>query len=172
MKKIMLIDDEKPVLNALQRFLTRAGWQVTAFSNPESALDYARSANFPLVISDYRMPAMDGVEFLYKLNQIQPNIYKIMLSGQADQEGVINAINQAGIHHFLNKPWNNEQLLSQLEKGIEQYKKRRSELFKLNKKTLSKQEYNARYEAMLEKSSPGITKVRRNAMGWIEVGDD
>ncbi|MGY8870168.1 MAG: response regulator [Pseudomonadales bacterium] len=169
MNRIMLIDDEQPILNALERLITRAGWQVSTFTDPLLALHCARSTTFSLVISDYRMATMNGAEFLNELNQIQPDIYKVMLSGQAGEEGIISAINQANIHHFLHKPWDNQQLLSLLEKGIGEFEKRQQEQAKLNKNTLSKQEVNAWYEDALEKRSPGITKVRRNSMGWIEL---
>lgn len=169
MNRIMLIDDEQPILNALERLITRAGWKVRTFTDPLLALHCARSTSFSLVISDYRMATMNGAEFLNKLNQIQPDIYKVMLSGQAGEEGIISAINQASIHHFLNKPWDNQQLLSLLDKGIAQFEKRQQEQIKLNKKTLSRQQVSAWYEEALEKNSPGITKVRKNSMGWIDL---
>ncbi|BBB30403.1 response regulator [Neptunomonas japonica] len=169
MSRIMLIDDEQPILDALQRLISRAGWQVSTFTDPVLALNCARKTPFSLVISDYRMATMNGAEFLNKLNKIQPDIYKIMLSGQANQEGIISAINEGSIHHFMNKPWNNDQLLSLINKGVNHFEGRQKELSKLNKTTLSKQEVNDWYEEALEKSSPGITKVRKNPMGWIEL---
>lgn len=169
MQKVMIVDDEVRVLNALSRILKRAGWKVIAFDNPEEALEYAEHSPLSLVVSDYRMPLMNGVELFNRLNKSQPLIYKVMLSGQADHSAMVNAINQARIHHFINKPWDNSDLLAQLETGINTYKKRRQTLLTVKKKSLSSDDYAAWCERKLEKASPGITKVRRNSMGWIEI---
>lgn len=170
-KSIMIVDDEAQILNALRRLLTRSGWQVSAFMDPLAALNYASSTLIPVVISDYRMPGMNGVDFLNELNKIQPAVYKVMLSGKADQDAVINAINQANINHFIHKPWDNEQLILQLEKGLKLFCENHQKELQLNKNNLTRQEFSDWYTTQLEATSPGITHVRRNEMGWIEVDD-
>lgn len=171
MKKVMIIDDEMHVLSAVTRLLKRFGWQVVAFDKPEEALDYARQNELSVVVSDYRMPLINGVEFFNRLNRIQPLIYKVMLSGQADHSAMVSAINQAKIHHFINKPWDNSELIAQLNRGLDTYKKRRQAQFRLKKKNLNREQYNDWCTEQLEQRSPGITKVSRNAMGWIEIDE-
>lgn len=169
MKNVMIIDDETQVLKALQRHLVRKNWRVIAFNNPETALDYAKYGVFPVVISDYRMPEMNGVDFLRQFNKTQPYSFKIMLSGQADIQAMGDAINIAEIDRFLHKPWDNKQLVQEMEQGLIAFKQNMGQLQYLKKKTMTKAEFIQWNEKLLEQMSPGITKVRRNEMGWVEV---
>jgi len=169
MRKVMIIDDETQVLNSLQRYLVRNKWRVISFNHPKTALDYAKYGFFPVVISDYRMPEMNGVDFLALFQELQPYTYKIMLSGQADQNAMIDAINIAGVDHFLHKPWNNEKLTDVMESGLSAIQNKLRRDNQINKKSLSKDDYLEWHRKLLEKSSPGITQVKRNAMGWIEI---
>lgn len=169
MRKVMIIDDEKQVLNSLQRNLVRNKWRVISFNNPETALDYAKYGFFPVVISDYRMPDMNGVDFLMRFQKLQPFAFKIMLSGQADQNAMSDAINFAEIDRFLHKPWNNDQLLREMELGLNSFQKQLHSENSYRKQNLSKEEYLAWHEKLLEQASPGITKVKKNPMGWIEI---
>ena len=168
MKTVMILDDETKVLSALQRYLTRHDWKVHAFTNPEDAIKFAQSTFIPLVISDYRMPEMNGVDFLVEFQKHQPQAFKIILSGQADQEAMTNAINFAEVDRFVHKPWDNDKLLKELESGLARIEKVIADNAKLDDK-LSPDELRIRAEEMLEKETPGITKVRRNELGWIEI---
>lgn len=171
MKKILILDDETSVLNALQRQLIRNNWQVMSFKHPASALDYAKHGFFPIVITDYRMPQMSGVEFLLEFQKLQPYAYKIMLSGQAGEYGMTEAINQAKIDYFIHKPWDNRQLLNQIDKGLNHYRQTIKHLLKTNSKRMSREDYLIWYEKLVEQACPGITKVKKNPLGWIEAED-
>ncbi len=119
MPRILLVDDEINVLNALRRLLQHSSlaagqtgerWLEICLS-PEAALQRADEMPVDLVISDYRMPGMDGVKFLQTMRERHPDTARIILSGYADLAGLIRAINDAGIHRFLSKPWHDDELL-------------------------------------------------------------
>lgn len=169
MRNVMIIDDETKVLKALQRHLVRNNWRVITFNHPMTALDYAKYGVFPVVISDYRMPEINGVDFLMRFQKLQPYSFKIMLSGQADQQAMTDAINFAEIDRFLHKPWDNQQLIHEMEQGVKAFKRNMSNARSSKQKAMTKTEFLRWNEKLLEQMSPGITKVRRNAMGWIEI---
>lgn len=111
--RILLVDDEPQVIAALRRELLRKpdighdGLEIEAFTSPLLALKRAREddAAFDVVIADYRIPEMDGIAFLSALQTIQPGMARILLTGGADSEGAIKAINDAQIDFLILKPW-------------------------------------------------------------------
>ena len=117
MKKILLVDDEQNVLNALQREL-KGHYEAEAFDNPAAALEHCKNTQFDLVIADYKMPAMNGVEFLEQFGQLQPDASRLMLSGQADITALIRIINETHIYRFLSKPWEKAELLNSIGQAL------------------------------------------------------
>ncbi|MEI7843781.1 MAG: response regulator [Gallionellaceae bacterium] len=117
MKKILLVDDEKNVLSALQREL-RSHFEIEAFDNPVTALERCRDQQFDLVIADYKMPEMNGIEFLKKFGALQPDASRLVLSGEADIEALVRTINETHIYRFLAKPWEKAELLSSIEQAV------------------------------------------------------
>jgi len=107
---ILLVDDEEAVLKSLRRTLRNSDYKIYIFTEPQAALLEAEHRDYDLVISDYRMPRMDGVSFLRKLIVLQPEIRRIMLSGYSDMRAVMAAINEVGIYKFLTKPWKDAEL--------------------------------------------------------------
>lgn len=121
MHELMVVDDEQLVLNSLRRTVgRRPGISLEAFSEPEEALRCLQVKNFDLIISDYRMPAMTGVEFLAQARELQPRSVRLILSGYADKEALVDAINQARIFRFVSKPWGEEELNEALEAAFEE----------------------------------------------------
>jgi response regulator RpfG family c-di-GMP phosphodiesterase len=109
MYRILLVDDEPNVLNALRREL-QSDYAVEAFSNPHDALQHCQKTRFDLAIVDYKMPEMSGVEFLCQFGKLQPDAVRLMLSGEADFNALIDTINEAHIDRFISKPWNHTEL--------------------------------------------------------------
>ena len=115
--KILLVDDEENILRALSRLLR--DYPLTTASSGEEALQLAKEAVFDLVISDYRMPGMDGVTLLTEFRRIQPDSIRMILTGNADLKSMQHAINDAEVFRFINKPWNNFEIRHAVENGLE-----------------------------------------------------
>jgi response regulator RpfG family c-di-GMP phosphodiesterase len=120
MYQLLLVDDEQSVLNALRRELS-ADYEIEAFTNPLEALERCRHKQFDLLIVDYKMPEMDGAEFLVKYQEIQPGSLRFMLSGQADFSALDKVINQGHIYRFIGKPWDATDLATTLAEALSQH---------------------------------------------------
>ena len=151
---VLLVDDEESVIRALQHTLRRQNYQIHAFTDPKIALLEAEKQNFDLVISDYRMPVMDGVQFLHKLIAIQPQIKRIMLSGYADLRAVMAAINEVGVLKFLTKPWKDDELQEIVATALKQKLSSQPEF----SQSAAVVEQNKGALAQLEALYPGITE--------------
>ncbi len=117
---ILLVDDEEMVLKSIDSFLTlETQYNVVTFISAKKALKYIKSNSIDLVISDYVMPEMDGITFLTKVREIKPEIPRIILTGYADKENAIKAINEVGLFQYIEKPWDNDDLRIIIRNGIE-----------------------------------------------------
>ncbi|MDD3268286.1 MAG: response regulator [Syntrophomonadaceae bacterium] len=120
--KILLVDDEENIISAYKRVLHRK-FEFFAAQNGHEALSILReNGPFAVIISDYRMPEMDGIQFLNQARLFFPDTVRIMLTGQADMQAAIDAINQGNIFRFLNKPCPSDLLLDTLNTAVEQYR--------------------------------------------------
>ena len=112
MYRIMIVDDEPNILNSLKRVLKRVdGWEIETYDGVREALKRAKTATFDLVISDYKMPEMDGVEFLNEIRHLQPEAMRIILSGFTELQAMLSAINEAEIYRYICKPWDDHDLI-------------------------------------------------------------
>jgi DNA-binding NtrC family response regulator len=119
---VLIVDDEEIVTTSLRNlFRLRTSYRPVGCTSPEEALVKAKTETFDLVITDYLMPGMDGIAFLARFKEVQPQAMRILLTGYADKESAIRAINQVGLYQYVEKPWDNESLLmiakNALEKG-------------------------------------------------------
>jgi DNA-binding NtrC family response regulator len=116
---IILVDDEEMVLTSLSSFLTlETDYEVHTFTSAKEALDFVEKNDIDIVISDYLMPEMDGITFLGHVRQFKPEVPRIILTGYADKENAIKAINEVGLYQYIEKPWDNDDLLIILRKKI------------------------------------------------------
>lgn len=174
--RVLLVDDEPGVLKALRRVLTLVPCrydgieytlQLDLAHSPEEALILVRDHAYDLILSDFRMPGMDGVQLLRAARQIQPGAARMILSGYADLDGVMAAINEAQIVRFLSKPWNDYELVSAIAqalayRAVQLENQRLADLLRLQTSQITPQDYERR---RLEEAEPGITQVR-----WAEDG--
>jgi len=117
---LLVVDDEKEVLNALNRAL-RKEFELYLFSDPESALEFYRDKPIPLVLSDMRMPIMDGATLLSRISEINPNSKRFLLTGHADINLTVAAVNEGKISHYFAKPWSNVELIGELKSAFSVY---------------------------------------------------
>ena len=117
---VLLVDDEEMVITSIKSFLTlETDYEVVAFTSPHDAIEYVKNNKVDLVISDYLMPSMDGIEFLAEVKDQQPEATRVLLTGYADKENAIKAINDVGLYQYIEKPWENEDLKLVIRNGLE-----------------------------------------------------
>lgn len=120
---ILILDDEPNMVNAIRRELGasstgRYRYVVEGFSDPRQALDRAQEQEFAAVIVDYRMPEMNGLDFLKALYKTQPDCARIVLSGETDRATLVKMINETHICRFIPKPWDSYTLKNALNQSI------------------------------------------------------
>lgn len=120
--RILCVDDEQNVLRSFTRLFLDDPYEIlTAASGAEGLLILAQSGTVPVVISDYRMPGMSGVEFLSAVRKRWPETVRIVLSGYADTGAIVSAINEGQIYRFVAKPWNEDELRVTVANALERY---------------------------------------------------
>jgi DNA-binding NtrC family response regulator len=175
MYRILIVDDEESIVNALKRCLRKvADWEIETFTSGSEALRRAEGTSFDLFISDFRMPEMNGVEFLSKVKKIQPNSARIILSGYTDLEALVGAINEAEIFRFINKPWNDYELILTIEQALKYKDMLTENLYLANqvREQKTKLDTNEKLLTKLEKQNPGITQVNWSDDGSITIEED
>ncbi|BBL60140.1 response regulator [Methylomonas koyamae] len=169
--KILIVDDEPNVLKALGRLLK--AYATVTVESAEEALLIAEQQAFDLVISDYRMPGINGIDFLILFKRLQPDAIRVVLTGFADLEGAQHAINEAEVFRFINKPWSNLEIVHVVESGLA-HKRMLLENRALADQVRAQQKLLAEKDALiraLEAEEPGITKVNWAADGSIILDD-
>ena len=129
--RILCVDDERNILQALERSFLDDNYEiVNAGSGAEGLQALEEAGPFQVVISDYRMPVMNGVEFLKKVYAGWPDTVRLVLSGYADVGAIVAAINEGHIYKFIPKPWDDQDLRLSIQKSLEHYllQKKNSEL--------------------------------------------
>ncbi|WPC76083.1 EAL domain-containing response regulator [Vibrio porteresiae] len=116
--KILLVDDELPILKSLIRTLRMEFPELYSTTCVDEALEIVKRERIGVVISDFRMPKMNGVDLLIKIKTIDPNISTIMLSGQAELSDVTRALNVGALHKFISKPWDSVELVEEIRHAI------------------------------------------------------
>jgi response regulator RpfG family c-di-GMP phosphodiesterase len=120
--RILFVDDEENVLRSLKRLFMSEDYTVlTALSGPDG-LAVLKEVEVPVIISDQRMPVMTGAEFLEKSRELSPDSVRIILTGYADVEAAIGAINRGGAYRYVSKPWNDNELLLVIKDAFDKYR--------------------------------------------------
>lgn len=117
---VSVVDDEEMVITSVRAFLSlETEYDIHGFTDPEEAARFFETNPVDVVVSDYLMPKMNGIQLLAKAKQLQPEAARVLLTGHADKQSAIQAINNVGLFQYLEKPWDNAQLLLVIRAGIE-----------------------------------------------------
>ena len=117
---ILVVDDEPFVLSAIRRALRKTHWTIHTAESGEAGLSILEKEPVKVVIADHCMPEMDGVSFLSTVRKRWPDVQRVMLTGQATVDVIERAINDSEVFRFLNKPWNDSQLVATIRTCLEQ----------------------------------------------------
>jgi CheY-like chemotaxis protein len=109
-KTLLIVDDETGIRDALRRVLRRDGYEIFSVGSAREGFDILASHEVQVILSDQRMPEMNGTEFLARVRGLYPDTIRIVLSGYSDLESVVDAVNRGAIYRFLTKPWDDDQL--------------------------------------------------------------
>lgn len=177
--KILCVDDEENVLKAIKRLFFDEDYEILTASSGQEGLDILKNENIQIIISDYRMPGMSGVEFLKEVRKNWPETVRIVLSGYADISSIVMAINEGEIYKFIPKPWNDTELKITILNAIERYclykknlalthelKEKNEELNRLNnelKRLLEKETETAKFQSK-------VLSTQQNILDMLPVG--
>jgi two-component system, probable response regulator PhcQ len=162
--QILIVDDEPNVLSALQRVFLDEPYDVRTAESGEEGLELFVSEHFKVVISDERMPGMDGAEFLSIVKERHPEVARILLTGYASLEATMKAVNDGEIYRFFTKPWDEYQLKLAIRSAIEKY-----DLEAENRRLLKTVKRQAVELRSLEVKYPGITRVQKTGSGTLII---
>ena len=117
---ILVVDDEVAVVRSIAALLElETTHKVLVETSPQRAIQVAKVNPIDLVISDFLMPDLDGIQLLLEIRRLYPESTLILLTGYADKENAIRAINEVGIFHYMEKPWDNDDLLTIIRTGLD-----------------------------------------------------
>ncbi|MFO8050359.1 MAG: response regulator [Thermoplasmatota archaeon] len=128
--RILIAEDEKSVRKSLRMTLERAkefSAKIETASDGDKALEKVEEEEYDLVLSDYKMPGMTGVELLKKVMKIQPDAIRILITGYRDLDIVKEAINEASVHEYIEKPWDNDELRFTIYQNLRRKEQRKKE---------------------------------------------
>lgn len=174
--KIVVVDDDKIVTSAFATLLKVEGFSdAHFFNNPKDALEFIKENTPDLVISDFLMPEMNGLEFLSKVNKIYPEVSKILLTGYADKENAIRAINEIGLYRYIEKPWNNDDLIINIKNGIERsylLAQLREKITELQKAQKELKKYSHNLEKLVEERTADLKESNAKLSGIVNYCAD
>jgi DNA-binding NtrC family response regulator len=117
---VVIVDDEDMVITSIKAFLQlETDFEIKGFTDPVEAAGYAANNTVDVIVSDYLMPKLNGIQLLAKVKEAQPETSRVLLTGHADKQSAIQAINEVALFQYLEKPWDNQQLLLVVQSGAE-----------------------------------------------------
>jgi DNA-binding NtrC family response regulator len=117
---VVIVDDEDMVITSIKAFLQlETDYEIRGFTDPAAAAEYAAQNTVDVIVSDYLMPKLNGIQLLAKVKEAQPETSRVLLTGHADKQSAIQAINEVALFQYLEKPWDNQQLLLVVQSGAE-----------------------------------------------------
>lgn len=120
---VLFVDDEKSILNAVKRVFFNARYEISSAESGQEGLELLGQKPADVIVSDMRMPGMDGIAFLQKSRAICPDAVRMVLSAHADNNEIMRAVNEGHIWRYITKPWNENDLLLAVKNAVEFHEK-------------------------------------------------
>ncbi len=168
---LLFVDDEENILRSLKRLFRPLRYRVLTASSAALGLEVFEQEEIDLVISDMRMPEMDGAAFLKAVAARWPDTVRILLTGYADMESTIRAVNEGNIYRYVSKPWEEHDLCSTVKQALAQ-KNLEREKARLEALTRKQNEELAALNADLEKKVEARTEEVRQTMSFLELAHE
>ena len=165
---VLLVDDEESILNSLRRLLRGQPYDVLLATSGAQALEIMAQQPIDLVMSDARMPNMDGATLLANVHLHYPHTTRIMLTGYADPSAIIKAINEGQIHRYISKPWHDEEMLLTLRQSLA-YQHSERERVRLVQETRDQNEQLKQLNATLEKHVASRTAELQQTADMLDL---
>lgn len=163
--KILCVDDEKNVLKSIERLFLDTDYEILTATSGEEGLELLKNTDsIQLVVSDYRMPKMNGVEFLKEVCELRPDTVRMVLSGYADTAAIVEAINEGKIYKFMPKPWNDDELKVAISNALDHFfiqQKNRELTYELEIKNQELQSINNNLEKLVEERTANLLMQNR-----------
>jgi response regulator RpfG family c-di-GMP phosphodiesterase len=173
---VLCVDDEPNILSSLRRLLRGSGYKVLVAEGGAAGLQVLESESVDLVVSDMRMPEMDGAKFLQQVRQRWPDTVRILLTGYSDIHSVVEAVNRGEIYRYITKPWDDQDIVLQIRLGLErraleQEKRRLEALTRSQNEQL--QAFNASLEAQVAERSAALRqsneRLKKNFLTLVKT---
>lgn len=161
-ESVLFVDDEAHILSSLRRLVRPLKLETFFATSGAEGLKILEENNIDLIVSDMRMPEMDGADFLTKARQMQPETVRVLLTGYADMSSTIDALNHGGIYRYISKPWDDDELKSVISDGlkIKRLEREQIELTELTKQQNDQlQDLNKNLEAKVEARTQEIQQT-------------
>ena len=168
---ILCVDDEKNILSSLRRLLRPEGYEIQLANSGAEGLDILSKMPIDLVISDMRMPEMNGAQFLEKVYELYPDTVRILLTGYSEISSTIDAINKGSIYKYISKPWEEHDLKLTLRNALvaRSIEKERDTLLLITRKQNEElKNFNTNLEGLVKQRTSEVEQT----MGMLEVAFD
>ncbi|MBF0289253.1 MAG: SpoIIE family protein phosphatase [SAR324 cluster bacterium] len=164
--KILIVDDEEAILSSLQ-FLLRKEYDVTTVTSAEEALEMIERGDTThhLVLSDQRMKGMQGHDLLKKVNEINPDVVSILITGYSDMNSLVKAVNEGHIFAYISKPWNTDELKLLISRASEHYRVRAKNM----QLTQELKEINQSLETQVEERTHELSKKKQQLEEDLDI---
>src|SRR5574344_1315717 len=174
--KIVVVDDDKIVTSAFKTLFKVEGFKdADYFNDPKETLKFLKTNAPDLIISDFLMPGMNGLEFLSEAKKLYPETSMILLTGYADKENAIRAINEIGLYKYIEKPWDNDDLLINIRNGVERshlLSQLRGKIRELQVAKKELEKYSHNLEALVAEKTADLTVSNAKLSGIINYCAD